>query len=339
MSSAAAAALVAKAGASTAAGGIARRTRVNSLDGIARGALRVVSPSGAAGSSIGSNPTTRGRSRSLTSDTMGAGYTSAMAGTVTSRRDAFGGGRGGGTGTAGTGKGEGGQFLAGGSAALALAALTATSDEGEDERARDKMGDGGGAGSGGLLVGRSSGTAWCHAQQPAPPTPPQQQQQRQQLPPLSHEHRSLRTAAAGGGALGAAEHIMSRNSGSRCRTSEVDDFRAQKDLESIRAVKLDGGSTSVTAAATASVGVAGSHQQPQQREAPKRITDVYKFDNNGQPVGRGNRSTVSTATHRLTGQPVAVKRMLRSETSRSQVRERERGREGEQVGQDRIRLT
>ncbi|CAM9428899.1 unnamed protein product, partial [Hapterophycus canaliculatus] len=52
-----------------------------------------------------------------------------------------------------------------------------------------------------------------------------------------------------------------------------------------------------------------------------RITDVYRFEGNGEPVGRGNRSVVSTATHRLTGQPVAVKRLSRAETTRLEVME------------------
>lgn len=329
MSSAAAAAL---AGASTAASGIARRARVRSLDGIARG-FRVVSPSGPAGSSpVG---VTRGRSRSLTSDAMGACYTSGASKCVTARgRDVLEGGLGGGSGGAGAGAGtgEGGQFLAGGGGAAAVAALAlfaATPDSGENEWGHDKTG-GGGGGSDGILSGRSGGTAWCHAQQPTTPAPSQQQQQRLLSPP-SHEHRAL-TAAVARGALGAADHSsISNSSGSshRCRPSEVDEFRAQKDLERIQAIKLDGGPTSTMAAATASVGVVGSQQQQQKQqqrpEAPARITDVYHFDNNGQPVGRGNRSTVSTATHRLTGQPVAVKRMLRSETSRSKVRKREGG--------------
>lgn len=51
-----------------------------------------------------------------------------------------------------------------------------------------------------------------------------------------------------------------------------------------------------------------------------RITDIYRFEGNGEPVGRGNRSVVSTATHRLTGQPVAVKRLSRAETTRLEVR-------------------
>ena len=343
MSSAAAAVL---AGASTAASGIVRRARVNSLDGMTRG-FRVVSPSGPAAGG------TRGRSRSLTSDGLSACYTSGAAKCVTARgRDALevglGGGRGGasGAGGAGAGTGEGGQFLAGGrgaAAAAALAVFAATPDSGENEWGHDKTG-GGRRGSGGLLGGRSNDTAWCHVQQPTPPVPSQQeqqQQQRRQLSPPSHEHRAFRATVARG-ALGAADHnsISSSSSsgsiGHRCRPSEADDFRAQKNLESFRAMKLDGGSTSTMVAATASLGVAGTPQQQQQQqqqpEGPARITDVYDFDNNGQPVGRGNRSTVSTATHRLTGQPVAVKRMLRSETSRSQVRKREEGgggREGE----------
>lgn len=51
-----------------------------------------------------------------------------------------------------------------------------------------------------------------------------------------------------------------------------------------------------------------------------RITDVYRFDSSGTPVGRGNRSTVYECTHRLTGQPVAVKRISRTHSSRLEVR-------------------
>lgn len=172
MSSAAAAVL---AGASTAASGIARRARVHSLDGMTR-SFRVVSPSGPAASG-----TTRGRSRSLTSEGLSACYTSNAAKCVTARgRDAleggFGGGRGG-AGGAGANAGEGGQFLAGGggaaAAAAALAVFAATPDSGENEWGHDKTaGAGAGGGSGGLLGGRSGGTAWCHAQHPPPPHRP-----------------------------------------------------------------------------------------------------------------------------------------------------------------------
>lgn len=51
-----------------------------------------------------------------------------------------------------------------------------------------------------------------------------------------------------------------------------------------------------------------------------RITDVYRFEGGGRLVGRGHRSTVSSATHRRTGQPVAVKRISRAVTSRGEVR-------------------
>lgn len=51
-----------------------------------------------------------------------------------------------------------------------------------------------------------------------------------------------------------------------------------------------------------------------------RITDVYKFDGDTeQVVGRGSRSVVSSARHRLTGQRVAVKKLSREETTRVEV--------------------
>lgn len=54
--------------------------------------------------------------------------------------------------------------------------------------------------------------------------------------------------------------------------------------------------------------------------AATRITDVYKFDGDTeQVVGRGSRSVVSSARHRLTGQRVAVKKLSRAETTRVEV--------------------
>lgn len=53
---------------------------------------------------------------------------------------------------------------------------------------------------------------------------------------------------------------------------------------------------------------------------PVCITDVYRFEGNGEPVGRGQRATVSTATHLRTGQTVAVKKLARAETTRLEVR-------------------
>lgn len=64
------------------------------------------------------------------------------------------------------------------------------------------------------------------------------------------------------------------------------------------------------------------------------ITDVYMFGSDDEVVGRGSRGAVSAATHRQTGKRVAVKRMLRAETSRLEVREGGRvgGRKGGRVG-------
>lgn len=51
-----------------------------------------------------------------------------------------------------------------------------------------------------------------------------------------------------------------------------------------------------------------------------RITDVYRFDGDREPVGRGQRATVTTATHLRTGESVAVKKLSRAETTRLEVR-------------------
>ncbi|CAN0007465.1 unnamed protein product, partial [Choristocarpus tenellus] len=52
---------------------------------------------------------------------------------------------------------------------------------------------------------------------------------------------------------------------------------------------------------------------------PATITDVYNFDAAVEPVGRGHRSTVSIATHRLTGKAVAVKQISRKVSNKSEV--------------------
>lgn len=66
------------------------------------------------------------------------------------------------------------------------------------------------------------------------------------------------------------------------------------------------------------VGVADTSSLPSSKEL--RITDCYRFEGGGQLVGRGHRSTVSSATHRRTGQVVAVKRISRAVSSRREVR-------------------
>lgn len=66
------------------------------------------------------------------------------------------------------------------------------------------------------------------------------------------------------------------------------------------------------------VGIADTSLLPSSKQL--RITDCYRFEGGGQLVGRGHRSTVSSATHRRTGQVVAVKRISRAVSSRREVR-------------------
>lgn len=110
-----------------------------------------------------------------------------------------------------------------------------------------------------------------------------------------HHHDQHQRAAA---AVGSEEAAAMLNGGS----STTSDCRGQLD-DLARLEHMGGGNLKQKAVA-----------------ATLRITDVYRFDSGDQPVGRGNRSIVTTATHRLTGLPVAVKRISRADTSRLEVR-------------------
>lgn len=73
-------------------------------------------------------------------------------------------------------------------------------------------------------------------------------------------------------------------------------------------------------AAAAAAAVAQADSAMNEESPSVSITDIYRFDSSGQPVGKGHRSTVFECTHRLTGKPVAVKRISRTHTSRFEVR-------------------
>lgn len=244
-----------------------------------------------------------------------------MAAQVTARCDDWGAGGGG-------DKAQGGQFFEGGrlSAAGAVACLalftTATQkDSGETEWANDKTR----GGFGGQGVGS---TVWCReatTTRPPATSSPHPQQQHQRLPSLGQSFSS------DAGAISGPERSNSSGYGSSDGAQQAGDFQTFKELERMRG-NLTGGSAAaaavarVAAAAAAATASTAAHATARNEEvvvpacSGRKITDVYRFDGGGKPVGRGNRSTVSTATHRLTGQQVAVKRLLRSETSRLEVR-------------------
>ncbi|CAM9946715.1 unnamed protein product, partial [Ectocarpus fasciculatus] len=305
----------------SAASGIARRSRIRGLDGLTRRrsfhGTPAVSPSGAAaaarsasGAALAPNPPLL-RCRSLTSAPSGSGgggggrrsYTSAARVTSAARRggdwseDKFGGGA--------DGINLGGQFLAG---AVAVAgALVATSsggggaDWGNDRVGGDTTNWGNDRAGGG---GGGRGGVWCDASAAA---------SRKQHHHLSSAGScSLREACCPAdsqnnnkrGAMLSRSSSSSSSSGSSSCGSDVIQVgaRALSCLEPSAAAR--GGSAAVAP------------------PAPPSITDVYSFEGASEPViGRGQRSVVSTARHRLTGQPVAVKRLARAETTRLEVME------------------
>ncbi|CAM9389070.1 unnamed protein product [Ectocarpus sp. 4 AP-2014] len=292
----------------SAASGIARRSRIRGLDGLARRrsfhGTPAVSPSGApapAGSAAAAPAPNRPlvRCRSLTSapSTAGGGgrrsYTTAARVTSAARRggdwsdDRF---------VGADGINFGGQFLAG---AVAVAgALVATSSGGGGDWGNDKVGgdttnwgnDRAGGGGGG---GR--GGAWCDASAAAA-------SRNQGV--ASAESSSFREACSAD-SQNKSGAILSRSSSSSSSIS------CGSDVIQVGARALSCLDPSAAAPAA-----------PAARSPAPSITDVYCFEGVAEPViGRGQRSVVSTARHRLTGQPVAVKRLARAETTRSEVME------------------
>lgn len=274
----------------SAANGIARRSRVRSLDGLRKTrsfrATPPVTPPGEAPGCLECAPRLV-RCRSLTSaPSVRSGirsYASSACITSGARRggaDEIGGAE-------ATTAAAGGQFLAG---AVALAgALAASSGE---ERNLD-IGGGGDTTTTNWgddkapRAGRGVSTVWCDGSAS------------RRLPPSLASFR--RRHAAGNTAENLAHFSGSRNRGgggeSSGGESDVEQVEVGGDLRT-----FDG--RLALAASSA------------------RITDVYRFEGNGEPVGRGQRATVSTATHLRTGQTVAVKRLSRAQTTRLEVRER-----------------
>ncbi|CAM9788059.1 unnamed protein product [Ectocarpus sp. 12 AP-2014] len=286
-----------------AASGIARRSRIRGLDGLARRrsfhGTPPVSPPGTrarAGSAAAALAPNRPlvRCRSLTSapsNTGGGGgdggrrsYTSAARVTSAARRggdwsdDMF---------VGADGINFGGQFLAG---AVAVAgALVATSSGGGGDSGNDRA-DGGGSG-GGRGVG-----VWCDASAAAA-------SRNQHV--ASQGSCSFREACCTDSQNNKRGAMLSRSSSSSSSSS----CGSEVIQVSARALSCLEPSAAAPAA-------------PAARSPAPSITDVYFFEGAAEPViGRGQRSVVTTARHRLTGQPVAVKRLARAETTRLEVME------------------
>ncbi|CAM9981499.1 unnamed protein product [Ectocarpus sp. 13 AM-2016] len=292
----------------SAASGIARRSRVRGLDGLARrrsfhGTPRVSppgtpAPAGSAAAALAPNrPLVRCRSLTSVPSTAGGGgrsYTSTARVTSAARR----GGDWSDDGFVGAGGiNFGGQFLAG---AVAVAgALVATSSGREDSRndrvggdttnwGNDRAGGGGGGGGGGR-----GGGVWCDASAAAA------SRDQHVASPGSCSFREACCTHSQNNKRGA---MLSRSSSSSSCGSEVIQVSA-------RALSCLEPSAAAPAA-------------PAARSPAPSITDVYCFKGAAEPViGRGQRSVVTTARHRLTGQPVAVKRLARAETTRVEVME------------------
>ncbi|CAN0529995.1 unnamed protein product, partial [Ectocarpus sp. 12 AP-2014] len=301
----------------SAASGIARRSRVRGLDGLARRrsfhGTPPVSPPGTrarAGSAAAALAPNRSlvRCKSLTSATSITGggggggggrrsYTSAARVTSAARRggdwsdDKF---------VGADGINFGGQFLAG---AMAVAgALVATSSGGEEDLGNDRVGGdttnwgNDRAGGGGRGGGRGGGV-WCDASVAAA-------SRNQHV--ASPGSCSFRKACCTDSQNNKSSGMLSRSSSSSSSSSSCGSEVIQV---SARALSCLEPSAAVPAA-------------PAARSPAPSITDVYCFKGAAEPViGRGQRSVVTTARHRLTGQPVAVKRLARAETTRLEVME------------------
>ncbi|CAB1111775.1 unnamed protein product [Ectocarpus sp. CCAP 1310/34] len=290
----------------SAASGIARRSRIRGLDGLARrrsfhgtppvSPPETPAPAGSAAAALAPNrPLARCRSLTSAPSTTGGGggrrsYTSAARVTSAARRggdwsdDSF---------VWADGINFGGQFLAG---AVAVAgALVATSSGGgrdlDNDRVggditswgNDRAGGGGGGGRGGVRCDASAAAVSRHQHV------------------ASAESSSFREACSTDSQNNKSGAMLSRSSSSSssCCGSEV----------------MQVGARALSCLEPSAVA-------PAARSPAPSITDVYFFEGAAEPViGRGQRSVVSTARHRLTGQPVAVKRLARAETTRLEVME------------------
>ncbi|CAM9735020.1 unnamed protein product [Pylaiella littoralis] len=198
-----------------------------------------------------------------------------------------------GFGGAGASGAEGGGFIAG---ALALtAALAASPRDDETNWGNDRMGRGSSAASwGDDRVGGGGGggsKVWCDGASASTTR-------------LPSSLGSFREQAARGAESQQTKNIFARNSSSSSSGGSSDSDVKQMEIDGLRSGSFE--PTSSSAPATSSA---------------RLITDVYRFQGTNDEVGRGQRSVVSTATHRLTGQAVAVKRLARTDTTRMEVME------------------
>lgn len=205
-----------------------------------------------------------------------------------------------GGGGAGAGGADGGRFMAG--AVVLSAALAASSQAGDETNwGNDRMGGGGSASWGDDRVGGGAGggggrsRVWCDGAAAST----------RRLP---SSLRSFQEQASRGAETQQTNNISRINSccssgggSSSCDSSDSD--VKQVEIDDLRSSSFE--PTSCAAPATSS---------------GRLITDVYRFQGTNDEVGRGQRSVVSTATHRLTGQAVAVKRLSRADTTRLEVR-------------------
>lgn len=313
MNSAAAATSLAKSGVASAASGIVRCTKTRSLDRLARGvttskALTQSSLCSQSKVTYQQKSTLAGSRRSMSAVSPPSSYT------ATSSHGSVGGLSGSTSGDRGRGSSDSGrEFLlsVGGlcaASAVAVAVLV-TSDSSEDK-----------------IGGAGTLTVWCRGRDAA-----------------EHVRRGSPSSSASPSAAADTPRVSSDLSlnAHRCSPGVVDpdttddyskrcgsstsaslnerrghglgqqhpaDVQALKDLGEMRE-----DSSSAALSALANPGAKAV-------DCTTRITDVYEFDGDTeQVVGRGSRSVVSSARHRLTGQRVAVKKLSRAETTRVEV--------------------
>lgn len=332
-----AAALAAKAGAVSASGTVVRRSRVRSLDGLTR-TLRTVtgsgsstpaqtrslegSPNHAKGTSgaITAGARRRVRSRSLASPPH-SGY--ATAARVTARG-----------GPSGDLSVDGPRWLAVYAAAAAAAAAIAAGDARENECDSDRTGGWPrGRGDGSRVQCRAGSETSPRARTRATTASVSQGIGCGGVGHTSFGVEAAATVTADNGSAGSGSTIRSAQSygttnhgddalddddvdHGREREEAEEEFLRMKGLEKLRGNRKGGGAAVAAAAAAVAVARAVHEESATAATTNTSITDVYRFESGGEPVGKGHRSTVFECTHRLTGQSVAVKKISRAETSR-----------------------
>lgn len=205
---------------------------------------------------------------------------------------------------AGGGSTGGGGFSAAGAAAATLAVLaTASHHDPEENEARSILhGNTGGRG------GRGVAMVWC----------------KDALSDDASPVQSSRFSVDGNAVTGGSSSSSSSDHADGFGGHETGYFRTFKEVERAKGASANGGGAvaRVTAPLPTAIATttAAAVAQGASEGGRARITDVYRFESGVEPVGRGHRSTVSTATHRLTGKEVAVKRISRENTSRLEVR-------------------